>query len=72
MVGWCSGLVGAVFPDRMRETSASISWFSGNLRHLVFGVVFFLHLLGFQVLLMLLLLLLLLLIVGCWLLVVGC
>ena len=39
MVGWCSGPVGAVFPDSMRETSASISWCSGNLRHLVFLLV---------------------------------
>ena len=70
MVGWCSGLVGAVFPDSMRETSASISWCSGNLRHLVFLLVAvwccFLHLLGFRVLLMLLL------IADCWLLVAGC
>ena len=36
MVGWCSGLVGAVFPDSMRETSASISLF-GQLAP--FGVV---------------------------------
>ena len=54
----------------MRETSASISWCSGNLRHLVFLLVAvwccFLHLLGFRVLLMLLL------IADCWLLVAGC